>query len=302
MDLLIGVVIGVVLAGVIYIVAMAVKKSRPDDQTPEAKDAAYYALKDKMALATSEDDYMALLAEFTFQQGKLHEKHYKKLFTEATRRIQEISANQKEYAEIEPKLQQLRALYDTTDKDQLFTELHRVNLGVDGIVTYDQLNTYGERGEVEQFSRTYDELLAVHLRRLLIVARDGTVEDYRRVMTLWEELDEFSGAGGEDRDEFVTEHVANEWNEMIVRFKRNPDLYNDIFGLDRLGRDGYKVILQKARQTGDLLSLRLSVLLAEVDYIVSEVLSEIVLEEFTKSLDDHYVTLGFKLEEDERTT
>jgi len=302
MDLLIGVVIGVVLAGVIYIVAMAVKKSRPDDQTPEAKDAAYYLLKDKMALATSEDDYMALLAEFTFQQGKLHEKHYKKLFTEATRRIQEISANQKEYAEIEPKLQKLRALYDTTDKDQLFAELHRVNLGVDGIVTYDQLNTYGERGEVERFSRTYDELLAAHLKQLIVVARDGTVEDYQKVMKLWEELGEFVSADNEDRDEFATRHVAYEWNEMIVRFKRNPDLQNDIFGMDNLSRDDHKTILQKARQTGDLLSLRLSVLLAEDDDIISEVLLEIVLEEFTKSLDDHYVTLGFKLEEDERTT
>lgn len=302
MNLWIGIVVGLVLAGGIYIVAMAVKKSRPDDQTPEAKNAAYYVLKDALALAASEDDYKKLLKEFDLQQSKLHKKHHDKLVEEANWCIEEIRAKQKERAKTEPKLQQLRALYDTTDNDQLFAELHRINLGVDGIITYDQLDMFGEKGELERFSRTYDELLATHLKQLLVVARDGTIEDYQKVMKLWQELDEFISAANEDRNEFATRHVAYEWNEMIVRFKRNPDLNNDLLGVDDLSRDDYRTILRKAREADDLLSLRLSVLLAEEDYNVGEVLAEMILEEFTDKLDKHYVTLGFALEEDERTT
>lgn len=306
MDLFIGIVIGIVLSGIIYIAVRAIKKAGTDyryfsaHEQNEAKKVVYDSLKSNFTLEMTRDECVKLKKKIESRKDTLLAENFDWLIAEVAHRLQGILDIAKERLETEPKLYKLRAFKGIANEEELFDELHRINLGTSTIISYNELESHGEKGEIQWFNKTYEELLLAHLRELLVIARCGTVEDYQKVMKLWHELDDFSSENGKDKIEFVTHHLAREWNEMSVRFKRELDWYDDMLGLDELTDDDYKGIIKDARENHDFLSLRLSLLLTKDDDSFGAILLGIILAEFKTNLDAQYHAIGFKSGENER--
>lgn len=306
MDLFIGIVIGVALMGVAFVIARAVKKRKQkpsdephsststsfDDTQKETKKAAYQELRDRYDYISTRDEHTSLLREIESKQSRLNREDYDRLVRLLNEGIQALDAAEQARSVVEPKLAQFRRLKNVMNREELFNELHRISQGDETVITYDELEEYGEKGDVEWLNKTYDELLIEQFRTLLVTARTGSVADYRKVMKLWEELEDFYSTDDDDRQEFVTKHLANEWNEMIVRFKRELDWDDDLFTLDDISDEDYPALINKARREGDFLSLRVALLLSD-DSSFTDALIENVTEEFERELDSQYAKLGF---------
>ena len=329
MDLLfIGIAIGLALAGGIVGIVVLIKRrnaawentssnssrdERPDtsghdaersiaSREAEAKEAAYSQLLDKYEAATTIDEYVSLQRELETKRSKLAEADYDSLISYIESAMTALDEEADARALIEPKLAAFAALKNVTDKEKLFTELHPIVVtNEEPVITYDELEENAEEGDLEWLSQTYEEVLIEHLKKLVIAAREGTIADYEMVTTLWDELEEYDSNTCDDRDDLVSQNLATEWNEMIVRFKREPDYYDDLYGLDDLDEDGYKAIIKKAREDHDLLSLRLLFILAEDDSTFTDLLVASLTEELQVELDAQYLALGFAPDELERS-
>jgi len=328
MDLLAGIVIGFVLAGAVVGIVVLIRRrnaawentsqnssrnERSDSshkdaerslasREAEAKNAAYRQMRDKYDAATTREDYVALQSELKTKQSKLTQADYDTLVSWIESEIETLDEEARARAVIEPKLAAFAALKNVTDKEELFIELHRIFLTDEqAVITYDELEENAEENDLDWLNTTYDEVLIEHLKKLLIAAREGTVSDYKAVTTLWDELEEYGSNEDEDRVEFVTKHLATEWNEMIVRYKREPDYYEDLFGLDELEEEDYKMIIKKAREDHDLLSLRLLFMLSDDDSDFTDLLVASLTEELQAELDAQYLTIGFAPDEQERS-
>ena len=137
---------------------------------------------------------------------------------------------------------------------------------------------------------------------MLIAAREGTTSDYQEVMKLWEELRE-DGVGRMNREEFVIKHFADEWNQMIVRSKRELDWNGDLFAFDSGDEQVDNAeLVRKAREEHDLFSMRVVIKLFEDnDYDFDRIIAESVVEELKTELEVQYFNLGFKSGENERS-
>lgn len=316
MDLIIGIVIGAAIFGVILLLVRFARsiKAEHDDRGQDSRSdngrdsldrqesrRTSDALQQKMLEASSHDQFAIVLRDIENQRSQLNTEDYNRLVRNVNLSIDGLKQTEAEKAKIEPKLAAFRQLKSVTDPEALFIELHRIYLSdQDSVISVDELDDHGEKGEYEWFARTYDTLLVEYLRTLLIAARHGTLVDYKKVMQLWEELSDFLSNESEGRQEFVTKHLASEWNEMIVRFKRSIE-WEDLMGIDDLGENDYKVIINKARQEHDLLSLRMYAFFDEQgDSVLAEALVEIVTEEFRSDLEAQLLATGFIAGEQER--
>ncbi|MFY9227908.1 MAG: hypothetical protein WAO28_01080 [Candidatus Microsaccharimonas sp.] len=333
MDLFIGIVIGLALAGGVFGIVVLIKRrnaawensstsssrderedrrdtSREDAERSlatreaEAKNAAYRQMRDKYDAATTREEYVALQTELEAGRSKLAEADYDSLVSQIESEIEALDEEARARAEIEPKLAAFAALKNVTDKEELFTKLHPMFATDETpVITYDELEEHAEEGDLDWLDTAYDEALIEHLKALLIAAREGTVADYKAVTKLWDELEDYSSNTYDDRDDLVSQNLATEWNEMIVRFKREPDYDEDLYGLDDLDEDGYKAIIKKAREDHDLLSLRLLFIIVNEwqDSDFTDLLVASFTEELQAQLDAQYLALGFTPNEQERS-
>jgi len=304
--LLIGIVIGLAIAFVVSTIkgqrkkqdARSVVRSTTADT---AQQATYLDLRRRYEAATSKSDYVKVLQDINGKKTKLTEQDYTRLveLTQAT--INRLDKQEKARVLIEPKLVTFRALKTLTNREELFNELHRINTGSTGILTYEELSEFGTEEDLGWMGIAYETLLKEHFRELLVAARNGSVADYDKAMVLWEELEDFYSSKREDRRDFVREYLASEWNEMIIRFKREIDWFEDIYGYDEPDEDEMNEILRKALVDHDLLSMRLSLALAEeysefADVIIAKVTGEITVE-----LETQLQAIGLKPGETMRT-
>lgn len=279
--LLIGIVIGVALTGVSYFVIRAMLKSRRiSEQNAETKQEMYHELSEKLGQAVSKKEFLDLKEEIESQAKQLDIEAYNNLMTTVEYMIQEILQKEEERAETLSKLKVFRELKLYMDADSLFTELHRIYLGVDGIITYNLLDEYGEKSDIDWFEKTYDTLVVMRMRELLSSACTGAFADYQKVLLLWNELEDFQSSGGKDRAEFIAKHLPNQWNEVVVRFVPESRWYDHVLGLDELNDEDYREIIAKAYNEGDSLSTSLVLWFAKDD----EDFQKILLETFLQKL------------------
>jgi len=301
MELLIGIAIGLAVAVVIALVRKGLKggtdkrdsegdsaiRNKPED------DSIYRDLHRRYATATSKSDYVQLLQDIKNKKSRLTERNYTQLSELTQQMINQLEKIERDRALVEPKLVSFRALKTLTNNEELFNELHRIATGDTGILTYDELELYGTEEDVTWARAAYDTSLKEQFRKMLVTARNGTVADYKKVMVLWDELKNFVSTKDEERKDFVREYLASEWNEMIVRFTREPDWYDDISGYDELDEDDLKEILRSALVDHDLLNMRVALLLADdsdfTDVIIAKVIGDITVE-----LETQLQAIGFK--------
>jgi len=308
MDLLIGIVLGLVIALAIYGIRRLFKKDDSDSQSSssdkspdrlrqEESTRTYAALVEKFEAAVSRSDYEKVLSEVKSKQSKLLPDDYDRLVPVVKNAIEGFDIEAAKRAAVEPKL----AAFRTLQSAPTFDSLHRIYLEEDGIITIDEIDTYGEEGEAERLHRTYDALLLERLRELILTARAGTVGDYKKVTTLIEELGNYNSHDDEDVSELIGRYFTQEWNEMIVRFKRNLDVEYDLFGMGELDEEAYKEIIKKAWEGNDLLSLALFNALSDYSGEFTDVFVEMVGGIFQEKLDAQLLAAGFKPGEEERS-
>lgn len=277
-------------------------KDSAEETTRRERIALYEELRGEWYSINSTNDtssaYEAYLVKLDTNKSKLDAESYQVLKGWTESRLAGIADKEARAAEVAPKLRAFMALRSETDKNVLFDELHKIVLLDDdtGIISSEDLEEFGTEDDVNWAATTYDTVLEWRLRELLILARDGDVSDYRKVMDLWQQLDDndyYDETNEEDREYLVRTKLAREWNEMIVRFKRKLDWEDDLFTLDELDSDDYPDLLQKAK-SGDLFALRVILLLIEDE---DEDLSELIIELTNKALqadaDAQSEALGF---------
>ena len=301
MDLLFSIVVVVILVVVIAIVVWILKKAEPNFRNT-AKSEAFTEFRSVFSLDITREECVEKLDDIKSRESDFQEEDYDWLVRDGERRLREIDSIEEERIETEPRLKNYRVFIETAAKVKLFNELHRIKLGTSKIISYTDIECFGAKGELEWFKRTYDELLVPRLRQLIMSARHGSVAHYQRVMVLRKELDGFQSSEREDIEDFIAKHLAYEWNEMIVRFKRNPDWYDDIFGYEDLTSEDYTRIITKARGEHDLLNLLVLIKLVEDgNYNFVDALVATVVEELKIQRDAQQLELGFKPGEDERS-
>lgn len=308
MELLLGIAIGLAVALVVALIRKGLKGGTatresagvPVTRNKQEDRSVYLDLRKRFEAATSKSEYENVLQDVKNKKSRLSEEDYDRLTDMAQSAIDQVEKLERDRQLVEPKLVRFRALKTLTDNEELFNELHRIATGNTGILTYDELELYGTEEDDEWLRATYDKSLKEHFREMLVTARNGTVADYKKVMVLWEDLKDFVSAKDEEREDFVREYLASEWNEMIVRFTREPDWYNDISGYDELEEDDLKEILRSALVDHDLLNMRIALLLADdsdfTDVVIAKVMGDITVE-----LETQLQAIGFKPGEIVRT-
>lgn len=320
MDLLLAFVAGIALMALVSWIVRKVRRSSKDSNDKSAsagesfeqrkqrekedrETALYDELYDRYHSSSTRVEYETLERDVRSNQSKLSVERYNRLINLITDMLGRLADEERRQAEMEPKLAKFRALKNSMDTDNVFTELHRINVldAEDSIISYGNLESYGETADVNWMYSTYDRLVLERFRILITIARSGTVTDYRNVRTLFDELEEndYTNENHEDIEEILAEHLKDEWNEMIVRFVREPDS-DDLFGYDDLTEDDYKEIVRKAREEGDLLSLSWIILLDD-DGEIADTLVEVLMTEFRTELEKQHLALGFKSGEDARS-
>jgi len=290
--LLVGIVIGVALAGIVYFGVHTAKKSRQTSiRNAQTNAATYRALQSRLDQAISKDEFCKLQNDIELQVSQLDDEAYKSLMTNVEYMIREIVQKEDERAETLPKLQKFSELRHRVYDHDLFDELHRIYFEADGIITYDLLDEYGEKSDIEWFKKTYDWLLIVQMQALLMATRSGAVDDYQQVMLLWDELEDFVGFDGSDRKRFFAKHFVNEWNEMVARFMPESEWYDTMLGLGDLNSDDYRGIIRKAYDDDDFLSQCLVLWFAKDDVEFQDVLLETFLQKLRTVQELH---IGFK--------
>ena len=312
MELLTGMGIGALAVIVIVIVIRLIRSAsksgpRRPSITPEeqlklnSQMRTYEALSVKYDSLSTRDGYVTLQREVESKRSSLSEEGYEQLTRAIGSAIKRIDDEVAARIIVDPKLAKFAALKNITDPELLFTELHRITITKDGVISEDELFQYGKEDDVVWLTKSYDKLLLEHFRKLLVTARQGTVADYQKVMKLWEELSEYYSDSSEDRDDMVESYLAEEWNEMIVRFKREVDWNEDLYGYDDLRAEAYPEIFRKAREDKDLLSIQVSLMLANEDPAFVEAVAETRLKDLRDDLDTQLLAIGFKPDEEERS-
>jgi len=312
MELLTGMGLGALVVIVIFVAIRLIRSAsksgpRSPSITPEeqlklnSQMRTYEALGVKYDSMSTRDGYVTLQREVESKRSSLSEDGYEQLKSVIGSAIKRIDDEVAARIIVDPKLAKFAALKNITDPELLFTELHRITITKDGVISEDELFQYGKEEDVVWLTKSYDKLLLEHFRKLLVTARQGTVADYQKVMELWEKLSEYYSDSSEDRDDIVESYLAKEWNEMIVRFKREVDWNEDLYGYDDLRAEAYPEIFRKAREDKDLLSIQVSLMLANEDPAFVEAVAETRLKNLRDDLDTQLLAIGFKPDEEERS-
>ena len=306
MDILIAGFGGALLVGACWFVVHMISLYRRDEahlkKMMEVTYKNFYKRFQTLSESGTADrfDYSRLQQDVQSPSSNLTDERRDELLRLIEGAVQKIKEKEREV--VAPKLAQFQALKGITDEEQLFHELHRISVGDTGVITYNELDSYGDVTDTDWLDDTYEKLLVKRFRRMLIAAREGTTSDYQEVMKLWEELRE-DGVGRMNREEFVIKHFADEWNQMIVRSKRELDWNDDLFAFDSGDEQVDNAeLVRKAREEHDLLSMRVVIKLFEDnDYDFDRIIAESVVEELKTELEVQYFNLGFKSGENERS-
>lgn len=306
----IGLVVGIIGT---YIVMAARQRRATEDSSstahinkphrlPSLKELqvqAYTELSEWYNKAETIEEHRALLLEIERRRSELGEGAYTSLTSRVQQCSEALEKRAAAAAAAEQHLVAFRELRRTARPEDLFRELHLINTTEGGVITYNDLNEYGEKEEVEWFDRTYETLLQQHLGELLVAAQSGAPADYERVTTLWEQLAYFRTEQGDDRKEFVTKHLGDEWLEMIVRCKQELYWEDDLFPLDDIDEEGYATLIRKAREEHDFLSLRLVLLFGDEyhDLEFTKVFRKTFMQDFRDELDAQRRRLGYVLDD-----
>ena len=338
MDFVLGCIAMLIAVGIVYVVVRAVRRSRANSQSESASSAPslsfssserrdqevekpksseevlYDQLYNTYHSSSTKEEYETLLQDIKSKQHRLYSEGFNELTSMVNDEITRLDEEAAAQAAIDLKVEKFRALKSVMDSEELFTELHRIYViryddeedaaTMGAIISYEDLEEYGEQSDLDWLAETYDKLLVERFRTLLEVARVGTVADYKKVQELREELksNDYTDVEGEDVDVFLTNNLTSEWNEMIVRFKRELDWYEDLMGLDNLDEDAYKVIIKKAREDKDFMSLRLLIMMIDEDVSeLKDLFIETLITELRTELDVQFLSLGFKSGEEERS-
>lgn len=277
------------------------QEPEPDDP----KQIAYRELQVEYNAASIREEYTALKTKLESKKSTLTTDDYDYLLGQTNNMLSSLEQEERERAEFDAKIQQFRDLRTQTDREELFTDLHHILLlrDEDHFITYDELENYGEQEDLDWAARTYDELVLERLGQLIDAAGSpgGTVEDYNKVREFYGELwdNSYTNADGNEIDDVMSDELKDAWNNMVVRFVREPDTSDDLYGYDDLDEDDYRKIIKGAREH-DLLSLRLLTMLS-ADGNIDDTLIEVFVTEFQTDLDAQHLALGFKSGEDVRT-
>lgn len=325
MDFLFGLLAGVVLLGFIWLLVRSIKRWRAKMQAEDnwsdvsradasvdpiagrmreetkRKHERYQDLMQAFNDAESIDAYQRLLKTLEQSKSQILEDDYNRLKDSITRTIKELEDEATQAALMAPKLAAFQALKSRPDSTELFEILHRIHFEQDGILTLDELEEHCTQSDTTWFYEKYEVLLVEHLRNLLLAARNGTAADYEAVMELWEDLEDFETTKGEWRDELIEKHLLDEWNQVVVRFIREPDSDDELFGLDELDDDDYRTILEKIRESDDPLSLKVALILLD-ETSFDQTVVEVFRETLNARIERFHEEIGFKPGESIRST
>lgn len=321
MDLLLGIVIGAVMMAICFFAIRSIKRSHSnqkasaassqhDNRSPmfesaedrrqrekEARqDSAYRELLNKYAEASTRGEYETVKRTVNSNRSQISEEQFDWLIEMVDTALEELERNERIAAEMAPKLAQFRALKSSTDSDYVFAELHKIYVleqEEDVIIQYSELEAHGDEDDMDWMTSTYDKLVIERLQMLIATAITGTPEDYEKVRALHGELldHHYVSKDHEDINELMDDETKKAWNEMVVRFLREPHPYDDLYDYDYIEHSEYDELIKKARE-GDLLSLHLVVLMME-DSDISDRLVEIMTEEFNEQIEQQKLALGF---------
>lgn len=309
MDFYWGMLVGaVVIGGVIFIKWLF--RTRPNNQMELSSSAHTYSDGDKREFyaelnrkymqAETRDEHSDLLSELESAKTKLFESNYTEMKGWIESEIKRLDERELARQLAAPQLAAFADLRNVTDEQLLFEELHRINFTEGGVIDYEEVDEFGTPEDRLWLAQTYDQLLIPYFRSLLTEARNGGVDDYEKVMKLWQELEKYTGPKGENRVSFVEQHMAREWNEMIVRFNPNPDYSEDFIGLDEIEPSDFPDIIRKAREEADPLSLWLVFEFSHDQDTFDIAIVDSVLGDLKVNNDAFRASRGFDPEEDEQ--
>lgn len=270
----------------------------------ERQNETYRDLSNKYAEADTIEQHVALLREVENKRSDLSNYRYETLSSRIKEDIEAAEKDAQIRAEMAPKLIQFRALKILADNEVLFEQLHRILKDGDdpeAIIFYSDLEKYGEERDLEWLSAVYNAMLPERLKTLLETARTGTIEDYQKIRALVDDLVEYDYVDDNDDyiDAIIQQQFQKEWNEMVVRFFRDPGDEDYFEPTEPDGEEEIDALLHRARVEKDLLSLQMLRASIEDEDDVYYRFIELTQKELEEEVEQQLLALGLRPDEQE---